>query len=137
MLQNNVCAPAGVTHRDQEWYDAEIAQKLQGKIILEIALFLFTEEKQSLQRGQTLGKKTHLWIKEYMTLSTSKAAKSTYLRAKASDKYNVLRLTGHHKHYYLQFGPWNLDHTHFTNNHNATHHFLKPESSHKGFHNKQ
>lgn len=25
MLQDNVCAPAGVTHRDQEWYDAEIA----------------------------------------------------------------------------------------------------------------
>lgn len=65
-INEAVSAPARVSHRDQEWYDAEIARKLQEEELLathmdiraaqvaqdeEIARLLMAEEK-SLQESQ-------------------------------------------------------------------------------------
>lgn len=33
-VKEAVCTPARATHRDQEWYDAEIARKLQEEELL-------------------------------------------------------------------------------------------------------
>lgn len=45
-----------MTHRNQEWYDAESTQKLQGKYFLKWFDFLFLKKKQSLQENQTVRK---------------------------------------------------------------------------------
>ncbi|KAM5275054.1 coiled-coil domain-containing protein 50 isoform 1-T1 [Hipposideros larvatus] len=151
-MKEAVSTPSRVTHRDQEWYDAEIARKLQEEEILatqvdmraaqvaqdeEIARLLMAEEKKAYRKAKER-EKSSLDKRKHDHDWKPKTAKSAHSKSKESDE----------PHRFKNDRPArpppptvteaeDLDHTHFTNQHNSTRLFSKSESSHKGFHYKQ
>nr|XP_025862977.1 coiled-coil domain-containing protein 50 [Vulpes vulpes] len=145
-------APSRVAHRDQEWYDAEIARKLQEEEILatqvdmraaqvaqdeEIARLLMAEEKKAYKKAKER-EKSSLDKRKHDSDWKPKTTKSAHSKSKESDD-------PHRSKNDRPARPppptmteaEDLDYTHFTNQHNSTRHFSKSESSHKGFHHKQ
>lgn len=115
MMKEAVSTPSRVTHRDQEWYDAEIARKLQEEEILatqvdmraaqvaqdeEIARLLMAEEKKAYKKARS--GRNHLWTKESMTLSGSpKQLNQPTQSQKRVMSLTVLRMTDQHGHHHL------------------------------------
>uniref|UniRef100_H0VNK1 Coiled-coil domain containing 50 n=1 Tax=Cavia porcellus TaxID=10141 RepID=H0VNK1_CAVPO len=132
-----VCAPPSrVTHRDQEWYDAEIARKLQEEEILEIARLLMAEEKKAYKKAKER-EKTSV-DKKHDPECKSKTAKPAHSKSKESSEAHRWRTDrparpppG------AQMEAEDLNGPHFTNQHSSSRHCAKSESSHKGFHYKQ
>ncbi|KAM8770469.1 coiled-coil domain-containing protein 50 isoform 1-T1 [Rhynchonycteris naso] len=147
-MKEAVSPPSRVTHRDQEWYDAEIARKLQEEEILatqvdmraaqvaqdeEIARLLMAEEKKAYKKAKereksSLDKKKndHDW--------KPKTAKSAHSKSKDSDEPHRSKNDRPAR----PPPPAMADaEDYFTNQHNSTRHFSKSESSQKGFHSKQ
>uniref|UniRef100_A0A673T3W1 Coiled-coil domain containing 50 n=1 Tax=Suricata suricatta TaxID=37032 RepID=A0A673T3W1_SURSU len=151
-MKEAVSTPSRVAHRDQEWYDAEIARKLQEEEILatqvdmraaqvaqdeEIARLLMAEEKKAYKKAKER-EKSSMDKKKHDPDWKPKTTKSAHSKSKESDDPHrskndrparppppAMTETG------------DLDYTHVTNQHNSTRHFSKSESSHKGFHYKQ
>ncbi|XP_052596572.1 coiled-coil domain-containing protein 50 isoform X2 [Peromyscus californicus insignis] len=150
-VKEAVCTSARATHRDQEWYDAEIARKLQEEELLathvdiraaqvaqdeEIARLLMAEEKKAYKKAKER-EKSSLDKRKHDSECKSKA-KSTHTKSKESEEAHRSKIDRPARPPPpTVMGPEDLDHTHFTNQHSATRHFSKSESSHKGFHNKQ
>uniref|UniRef100_A0A8C8VYV5 Coiled-coil domain containing 50 n=1 Tax=Peromyscus maniculatus bairdii TaxID=230844 RepID=A0A8C8VYV5_PERMB len=135
-VKEAVCTPARATHRDQEWYDAEIARKLQEEELLEIARLLMAEEKKAYKKAKER-EKSSLDKRKYDSECKSKA-KSTHTKTKESEEAHRSKIDRPSRPPPPTVtGPEDLDHPHFTNQHSAARHVSKPESSHKGFHNKQ
>uniref|UniRef100_A0A8D2CNH2 Coiled-coil domain containing 50 n=1 Tax=Sciurus vulgaris TaxID=55149 RepID=A0A8D2CNH2_SCIVU len=153
VVKDAVCPPTSrVTHRDQEWYDAEIARKLQEEELLatqvdlraaqvaqdeEIARLLMAEEKKAYKKAKER-EKLSLDKRKHDSEWKSKTAKSTHPKSKEHDEAHRSKNDRPAR----PPPPTNteaedLDYTHFTNQHNSTRHFSKSESSHKGFHYKQ
>ncbi|XP_037381183.1 coiled-coil domain-containing protein 50 isoform X3 [Talpa occidentalis] len=151
-MKEVVSTPSRVTHRDQEWYDAEIARKLQEEEILatqvdmraaqvaqdeEIARLLMAEEKKAYKKAKER-EKSSLDKRKHDPDWKPKTAKSTHSKSKESDE-------PHRSKNERPARPppptmkeaEDLDFTHATNQHSSTRHFSKSESSHKGFHYKQ
>ncbi|XP_057594005.1 coiled-coil domain-containing protein 50 isoform X1 [Hippopotamus amphibius kiboko] len=151
VMKETVSTPSRVTHRDQEWYDAEIARKLQEEEILatqvdmraaqvaqdeEIARLLMAEEKKAYKKARER-EKSSLDKRKHDVEWKPKTAKS-HLKSKESDE-------PHRSKNDRPARPpppavtdaEGLDNTYFTNQHNSTRHFSKSESSHKGFHYKR
>ncbi|XP_008837917.1 coiled-coil domain-containing protein 50 isoform X2 [Nannospalax galili] len=151
-MKEAVSTPPRVTHRGQEWYDAEIARKLQEEELMathvdmraaqvaqdeEIARLLMAEEKKAYKKAKER-EKSSLDKRKHDPEWKSKAAKSTHSKSKESDD-------GHRSKIDRPSRPppptmteaEDLDYNHFTDQHCAPRHFLKSESSHKGFHKKQ
>ncbi|XP_072663943.1 coiled-coil domain-containing protein 50 isoform X1 [Canis lupus baileyi] len=152
MMKEADSAPSRVAHRDQEWYDAEIARKLQEEEILatqvdmraaqvaqdeEIARLLMAEEKKAYKKAKER-EKSSLDKRKHDSDWKPKTTKSAHSKSKESDD-------PHRSKNDRPARPppptmteaEDLDYTHFTNQHNSTRHFSKSESSHKGFHHKQ
>ncbi|XP_035953390.1 coiled-coil domain-containing protein 50 isoform X2 [Halichoerus grypus] len=150
-MKEAVSTPSQVAHRDQEWYDAEIARKLQEEEILatqvdvraaqvaqdeEIARLLMAEEKKAYKKAKER-EKSSLDKRKHDPDWKPKTTKSAHSKSKESDD-------PHRSKNDRPARPppptmteaEDLDYTHFTN-HNSTRHFSKSESSHKGFHHKQ
>ncbi|XP_005344838.1 coiled-coil domain-containing protein 50 isoform X1 [Microtus ochrogaster] len=150
-IKEAVSPPTRVSPRDQEWYDAEIARKLQEEELLathvdiraaqvaqdeEIARLLMAEEKKAYKKAKereksSLDKRKHdpdCKSKSKSAHSKSKESEEAY-RSKTDRPSRPPPPTG--------MDPVDLDHTHLTNQHSATRHFSKAEPSHRGFHNKQ
>ncbi|XP_019481692.1 PREDICTED: coiled-coil domain-containing protein 50 isoform X3 [Hipposideros armiger] len=151
-MQEAVSTPSRVIPRGQEWRDAEIARKLQEEEILatqvdmraaqvaqdeEIARLLMAEEKKAYRKAKER-EKSSLDKRKHDHDWKPKTAKSAHSKSKESDE----------PHRFKNDRPArpppptvteaeDLDHTHFTNQHNSTRLFSKSESSHKGFHYKQ
>ncbi|XP_047419603.1 coiled-coil domain-containing protein 50 isoform X2 [Sciurus carolinensis] len=153
VVKDAVCPPTSrVTHRDQEWYDAEIARKLQEEELLatqvdlraaqvaqdeEIARLLMAEEKKAYKKAKER-EKLSLDKRKHDSEWKSKTAKSVHPKSKEHDEAHRSKNDRPAR----PPPPTNteaedLDYTHFTNQHNSTRHFSKSESSHKGFHYKQ
>ncbi|XP_012585423.1 PREDICTED: coiled-coil domain-containing protein 50 isoform X2 [Condylura cristata] len=151
-MKEVVSTPSRVTHRDQEWYDAEIARKLQEEEILatqvdmraaqvaqdeEIARLLMAEEKKAYKKAKER-EKSSLDKRKHDSDWKPKTAKSAHSKSKESDE-------PHRSKNERPARPppptmkdaEDLDFTHVTNQHSSTRHFSKSESSHKGFHYKQ
>ncbi|XP_027442437.1 coiled-coil domain-containing protein 50 isoform X1 [Zalophus californianus] len=151
-MKEAVSTPSRVAHRDQEWYDAEIARKLQEEEILatqvdtraaqvaqdeEIARLLMAEEKKAYKKAKER-EKSSLDKRKHDPDWKPKTTKSAHSKSKESDD-------PHRSKNDRPARPppptmteaEDLDYTHFTNQHNSTRHFSKSESSHKGFHHKQ
>ncbi|XP_036705697.1 coiled-coil domain-containing protein 50 isoform X4 [Balaenoptera musculus] len=151
VMKEAVSTPSRVTNRNQEWYDAEIARKLQEEEILatqvdmraaqvaqdeEIARLLMAEEKKAYKKARER-EKSSVDKRKHDPEWKPKTAKSAYSKSKDSDE-------PHHSKNDRPARPLpptmteaeDLDYTHFTNQHNSTRHFSKSESSHKGFHYK-
>ncbi|XP_048202898.1 coiled-coil domain-containing protein 50 isoform X1 [Perognathus longimembris pacificus] len=152
VMKESISTPSRVTHRDQEWYDAEIARKLQEEELLatqvdmraaqvaqdeEIARLLMAEEKKAYKKAKDR-EKSSLDKRKHDPESKSKSSKSTHPKSKESDEShrskNDRSARTHPAIVTEAEGP---DCTHFTNQHNSTRHFSKSESAHKGFHYKQ
>ncbi|XP_062959624.1 coiled-coil domain-containing protein 50 isoform X2 [Cynocephalus volans] len=152
VMKEAVSTPSRVTHRDQEWYDAEIARKLQEEELLatqvdiraaqvaqdeEIARLLMAEEKKAYKKAKER-EKSSLDKRKHDPEWKPKTAKSAHSKSKESDE-------PHRSKSDRPARPppppvtdaEDLDHRHFTNQHSSTRHFSKSESSHKGFHYKQ
>ncbi|XP_042636223.1 coiled-coil domain-containing protein 50 [Orycteropus afer afer] len=149
-VKEAISTPSRVTHRDQEWYDAEIARKLQEEELLatqvdmraaqvaqdeEIARLLMAEEKKAYKKAKER-EKSSLDKRKPDAEWKPKTAKSALPKSKENDE----------PHRWKNDRPARPpppamtdaeDYTHFTNQHSATRHFSKSESSHKGFHYKQ
>ncbi|XP_028348138.1 coiled-coil domain-containing protein 50 isoform X3 [Physeter macrocephalus] len=146
VMKEAVSTPSRVTNRDQEWYDAEIARKLQEEEILatqvdiraaqvaqdeEIARLLMAEEKKAYKKARER-EKSSLDKRKHDPEWKPKTAKSAHSKSKESDE-------PHHSKSDRPARPLpatmteaeDLDYTHFTNQHNSTRHFSKSESSHK------
>lgn len=150
-INEAVSAPARVSHRDQEWYDAEIARKLQEEELLathmdiraaqvaqdeEIARLLMAEEKKAYKKAKdreksSLDKRKH----DYDYKSKAKSAHSKSKEGDETQRAKIDRPSRPPPPAVMD--PEDVDPTHFTNQHSNTRHFSKSESSHKGFHNKQ
>lgn len=150
-INEAVSAPARVSHRDQEWYDAEIARKLQEEELLathmdiraaqvaqdeEIARLLMAEEKKAYKKAKdreksSLDKRKH----DYDCKSKAKSAHSKSKEGDETQRAKIDRPSRPPPP--AAMAPEDVDPTHFTNQHSNTRHFSKSESSHKGFHNKQ
>uniref|UniRef100_A0A2K5IUR7 Coiled-coil domain-containing protein n=1 Tax=Colobus angolensis palliatus TaxID=336983 RepID=A0A2K5IUR7_COLAP len=151
VTKETIPAPSRTTHRDQEWYDAEIARKLQEEELLatqvdmraaqvaqdeEIARLLMAEEKKAYKKAKER-EKSSLDKRKQDPEWKPKAAKAAYSKSKESDE-------PHHSKNERPARPpppimtdgEDLDYTHFTNQQSSTRHFSKSESSHKGFHYK-
>lgn len=151
-MKESVSTPSRVAHRDQEWYDAEIARKLQEEEILatqvdmraaqvaqdeEIARLLMAEEKKAYKKAKER-EKSSLDKRKHDSDWKPKTTKSAHSKSKESDD-------PHRSKNDRPARPppppmteaEDLDYTHGTNQHNSTRHFSKSESSHKGFHYKQ
>ncbi|KAM4889407.1 LOW QUALITY PROTEIN: coiled-coil domain-containing protein 50-like [Thomomys bottae] len=96
VMKEATATPSRVTHRDQEWYDAEIARKLQEEELLatqadmraaqvaqdeEIARLLMAEEKKAYKKARDR-EKSSLDKRKHDPESKSKSAKSTHLKSK-------------------------------------------------------
>ncbi|KAM9583198.1 coiled-coil domain-containing protein 50 isoform 1-T1 [Trichechus inunguis] len=150
-IKEALSTPSRVTHRDQEWYDAEIARKLQEEELLatqvdmraaqvaqdgEIARLLMAEEKKAYKKARER-EKSSLDKRKHDTEWKPKTSKSANPKSKESDE-------PHRSKNNRPARPpppagtdaKDLDYPHFTNQHNSTRHFSKWESSHKGFHYK-
>uniref|UniRef100_A0A8C0HZ30 Coiled-coil domain containing 50 n=1 Tax=Balaenoptera musculus TaxID=9771 RepID=A0A8C0HZ30_BALMU len=146
VMKEAVSTPSRVTNRNQEWYDAEIARKLQEEEILatqvdmraaqvaqdeEIARLLMAEEKKAYKKARER-EKSSVDKRKHDPEWKPKTAKSAYSKSKDSDE-------PHHSKNDRPARPLpptmteaeDLDYTHFTNQHNSTRHFSKSESSHK------
>ncbi|XP_054441104.1 coiled-coil domain-containing protein 50 isoform X1 [Pteronotus mesoamericanus] len=151
-MKEAVSTPSRVSHRGQEWYDAEIARKLQEEEILatqvdmraaqvaqdeEIARLLMAEEKKAYKKAKER-EKSSLDKRKHDPDGKPKTSKSAHSKSKDSDE-------AHRSKNDRPARPpppavteaEDLGYTYFTNQHNSTRHFSKPESSHKGFHYKQ
>ncbi|MBZ3870317.1 Coiled-coil domain-containing protein 50 [Sciurus carolinensis] len=151
-LASNIQRNCLVQHDLQEWYDAKIARKLQEEELLatqvnlrasqvaqdeEIARLLMAEEKKAYKKAKER-KKLSLYKRKHDSEWKSKTAKSTHPKSKEHDEAHRSKNDRPAR----PPPPTNteaedLEYTHFTNQHNSTHHFSKSESSHKGFHYKQ
>ncbi|XP_027268736.1 coiled-coil domain-containing protein 50 isoform X3 [Cricetulus griseus] len=150
-IKEAVGTPARVTHRDQEWYDAEIARKLQEEELLathvdiraaqvaqdeEIARLLMAEEKKAYKKAKER-EKSSLDKRKHDPECKSKA-KSTHSKSRENEEAHRSKIDRPSRPPPpTVMDPEDLDHTHFANHHSATRHFSKSESSHKGFYNKQ
>ena len=100
MMKEAVSTPSRVTHRDQEWYDAEIARKLQEEEILatqvdmraaqvaqdeEIARLLMAEEKKAYKKARER-EKSSLDKRKHDPEWKPKTAKSAHSKSKESDE---------------------------------------------------
>ncbi|KFO33151.1 Coiled-coil domain-containing protein 50 [Fukomys damarensis] len=146
-----VCAPSRVTHRDQEWYDAEIARKLQEEEILatqedmraaqvaqdeEIARLLMAEEKKAYKKAKEREKTSS--DKKHDPDWKSKTAKPAHSKFQESDEAHRWKTDRPARPPPpVTTEAEDLDGTYFTNQHSSTRHYSKSESSHKGFHYKQ
>ncbi|KAG8515823.1 Coiled-coil domain-containing protein 50 [Galemys pyrenaicus] len=147
VMKEVVSTPSRVTHRDQEWCDAEIARKLQEEEILatqvdmraaqvaqdeEIARLLMAEEKKAYKKAKER-EKSSLDKRKHDPDWKPKTAKSAHSKSKESDE-------PHRSKTERPARPppptmkdaEDLDFTHVTNQHSSTRHFSKSESSHKG-----
>lgn len=152
VMKDAMSTPSRVTHRDQEWYDAEIARKLQEEELLatqvdmraaqvaqdeEIARLLMAEEKKAYKKARER-EKSSLEKRKHDPEWKLKSAKSVHPKSKESDE-------PHRSKNDRPARPpppttteaEDTDYTHFTKQHSSTRHFSKAESSHKGFHYKQ
>ncbi|KAL2804897.1 coiled-coil domain-containing protein 50 long isoform [Daubentonia madagascariensis] len=152
VVKEAVSIPSRVTHRDQEWYDAEIARKLQEEELLatqvdmraaqvaqdeEIARLLMAEEKKAYRKAKER-EKSSLDKRKHDPEWKPKTTKSAHSKSKESDE-------PHRSKNDRPARPppptitdaEDLDYTHFTNQQSSTRHFSKSEASHKGFHYKQ
>uniref|UniRef100_A0A8C0WCM4 Coiled-coil domain-containing protein n=1 Tax=Castor canadensis TaxID=51338 RepID=A0A8C0WCM4_CASCN len=135
-MKEPVSTPSRVTHRDQEWYDAEIARKLQEEELLEIARLLMAEEKKAYKKAKER-EKSSLDKRKHDPEWKSKATKSIHSKSKESDEAHRCKNDRPARPPPpSMIEAEDLDHTHFTNQHSSTRHFSKSESSHKGFHYK-
>ncbi|XP_044893071.1 coiled-coil domain-containing protein 50 isoform X1 [Felis catus] len=148
-MKEAVSTPSRVAHRDQEWYDAEIARKLQEEEILatqvdmraaqvaqdeEIARLLMAEEKKAYKKAKER-EKSSLDKRKHDSDWKPKTTKSAHSKSKESDD-------PHRSKNDRPARPppptmteaEDLDYTHVTNQHNSTRHFSKSESSHKDVH---
>ncbi|XP_005383275.1 PREDICTED: coiled-coil domain-containing protein 50 [Chinchilla lanigera] len=146
-----VCAPSRVTHRDQEWYDAEIARKLQEEEILatqedmraaqvaqdeEIARLLMAEEKKAYKKAKEREKTSS--DKKHDPEWKSKTAKPAHSKSKESSEAHRWKTDRPARPPPAAMTEAeDLDGVHFANQHTSTRHYSKSESSHKGFHYKQ
>ncbi|KAM6160534.1 coiled-coil domain-containing protein 50 isoform 2-T2 [Erethizon dorsatum] len=146
-----VCASSRVTHRDQEWYDAEIARKLQEEEILatqedmraaqvaqdeEIARLLMAEEKKAYKKAKEREKTSS--DKKHDPEWKSKTAKPAHSKSKESSEAHRWKTDRPARPPPAAMTEAeDLDGTHFTNQHSSTRYYSKSESSHKGFHHKQ
>eukprot|EP00071_Canis_lupus_P036498 XP_022270055.1 coiled-coil domain-containing protein 50 isoform X1 [Canis lupus familiaris] len=152
MMKEADSAPSRVAHRDQEWYDAEIARKLQEEEILatqvdmraaqvaqdeEIARLLMAEEKKAYKKAKER-EKSSLDKRKHDSDWKPKTTKSAHSKSKESnDPHRSKNDRPARPPPPTMTEAEDLDYTHFTNQHNSTRHFSKSESSHKGFHHKQ
>ncbi|XP_036987675.2 coiled-coil domain-containing protein 50 isoform X1 [Artibeus jamaicensis] len=151
-MKETVSAPSRGGHRGQEWYDAEIARKLQEEEILatqvdvraaqvaqdeEIARLLMAEEKKAYKKAKER-EKSSLDKRKHESDWKPKTSKSAHSKSKDSDEPHRSK-TDRPARPPPPAVPdaEGLDYTYFTNQHNSTRHFSRPESSHKGFHYKQ
>uniref|UniRef100_K9IZR1 Putative coiled-coil domain-containing protein 50 n=1 Tax=Desmodus rotundus TaxID=9430 RepID=K9IZR1_DESRO len=151
-VKETVCTPSRGSTRGQEWYDAEIARKLQEEELLatqvdvraaqvaqdeEIARLLMAEEKKAYKKAKER-EKSSLDKRKHDSDWKPKTSKSAHSKSKDSDE-------PHRSKNDRPARPpppavtdaEDLEYTYFTNQHNSTRHFSRPESSHKGFHYKQ
>ncbi|XP_024412115.2 coiled-coil domain-containing protein 50 isoform X2 [Desmodus rotundus] len=151
-VKETVCTPSRGSPRGQEWYDAEIARKLQEEELLatqvdvraaqvaqdeEIARLLMAEEKKAYKKAKER-EKSSLDKRKHDSDWKPKTSKSAHSKSKDSDE-------PHRSKNDRPARPpppavtdaEDLEYTYFTNQHNSTRHFSRPESSHKGFHYKQ
>ncbi|XP_011379793.1 coiled-coil domain-containing protein 50 isoform X1 [Pteropus vampyrus] len=150
-MKEAVSTPSRVSHRDQEWYDAEIARKLQEEEILatqvdvraaqvaqdeEIARLLMAEEKKAYKKAKEREKSSldkrkhdHDWKPKTSKLAHSKSKESEETHRSKNDRPARPPPP-------TMTDAEDLDYT-LTNQHNSTRHFPKSESSYKGFHYKQ
>ncbi|XP_032731541.1 coiled-coil domain-containing protein 50 isoform X2 [Lontra canadensis] len=151
-MKEAVSTPSRVAHRDQEWYDAEIARKLQEEEILatqvdmraaqvaqdeEIARLLMAEEKKAYKKAKER-EKSSLDKRKHDPDWKPKTTKSAHSKSKQSDDpHRSKNDRPARPPPPIMTDAEDLDYTHFTNQHNSTRHFSKSESSHKGFHHKQ
>ncbi|XP_012304356.1 coiled-coil domain-containing protein 50 isoform X2 [Aotus nancymaae] len=146
-----ISTPSRVTHRDQEWYDAEIARKLQEEELLatqvdmraaqvaqdeEIARLLMAEEKKAYKKAKER-EKSSLDKRKQDPEWKPKTAKAAHSKSKESDEpHRSKNETPARPPPPIMTDGEDLDYTHFTNQQSSTRHFPKSESSHKGFHYK-
>ncbi|XP_046513872.1 coiled-coil domain-containing protein 50 isoform X2 [Equus quagga] len=151
-MKEAVSTPSRVTHRNQEWYDAEIARKLQEEEILatqvdrraaqvaqdeEIARLLMAEEKKAYKKAKER-EKSSLDKRKHDPDWKTKPAKSAHSKSKESDEpHRSKNDRPARPPPPTMTDPEDLGCSHFTNQHNSTRHFSKSECSHKGFHYKQ
>ncbi|XP_012784101.2 coiled-coil domain-containing protein 50 isoform X1 [Ochotona princeps] len=150
-VMKDAVSTSRVNHRDQEWYDAEIARKLQEEELLatqvdmraaqvaqdeEIARLLMAEEKKAYKKARER-EKSSLEKRKHDPEWKPKSAKSTHPKSKENDE------THRSKHDRPARSPpatmaeaEGMDYTHFTKQHSSGRHVSKSESSHKGFHYK-
>ncbi|XP_053420870.1 coiled-coil domain-containing protein 50 isoform X2 [Nycticebus coucang] len=152
VVKEAVSTPSRVTHRDQEWYDAEIARKLQEEELLatqvdmraaqvaqdeEIARLLMAEEKKAYKKAKER-EKSSLDKRKHDPEWKPKTAKSAHSKSKESDEPHRSKSDRPARPPPpTMTDAEDFDYTHFTNQQNSTRHFSKSESSHKGFHYKQ
>lgn len=151
VMKDAVYTSSRLDHREQEWYDAEIARKLQEEEILatqvdmraaqvaqdeEIARLLMAEEKKAYKKAKER-EKSSLDKRKHDSDWKPKTTKSTHSKSKESDEPH------RSKHDRPARPPpptvtdaEDLGCTHFANQHSSSRHFSKSESSHKGFHHK-
>ncbi|XP_051047208.1 coiled-coil domain-containing protein 50 isoform X1 [Phodopus roborovskii] len=150
-IKESASTPARMMHKDQEWHDAEIARKLQEEELLathvdvraaqvaqdeEIARLLMAEEKKAYKKAKER-EKSSLEKRKHDPECKSKA-KSSHSKSRESEEVYRSKVDRPSRPPPpTVMDPEDLDHTYFTNQHSATRHFSKSESSHKGFYNKQ
>ncbi|XP_042089074.1 coiled-coil domain-containing protein 50 isoform X3 [Ovis aries] len=151
VMKEAVSTPSRVTHRDQEWYDAEIARKLQEEEILatqvdmraaqvaqdeEIARLLMAEEKKAYKKARER-EKSSLDKRKHDPEWKPKTAKSAHSKSKESDEpHRSKNDRPARPPPPAMTDAEGLDYTPSGNQHNSTRHYSKSESSHKGFHYK-
>nr|KAF6477247.1 coiled-coil domain containing 50 [Molossus molossus] len=130
VMKEAVSTPSRVTHRDQEWYDAEIARKLQEEEILEIARLLMAEEKKAYKKAKER-EKSSLDKRKHDPDWKPKTSKSTHSKSKDSDEPHRSKSDRP-----ARPPPPTMADAEDSGYTYSTRHFSKSESSHKGFHHK-
>ncbi|XP_014307699.1 coiled-coil domain-containing protein 50 isoform X5 [Myotis lucifugus] len=142
-MKESVSTPSRVTPRNQEWYDAEIARKLQEEEILatqvdlraaqvaqdeEIARLLMAEEKKAYKKAK---EKSSLDKRKHDPDWKPKTAKSHSKTKDSDEPHRSKNDRPARPPPPTMTDAEDLDYTY------PTRHFSKSESSHKGFHYKQ
>ncbi|XP_054982234.1 coiled-coil domain-containing protein 50 isoform X1 [Sorex araneus] len=151
VMKDAVSTSSRVAHREQEWYDAEIARKLQEEEILatqvdmraaqvaqdeEIARLLMAEEKKAYKKAKER-EKSSLDKRKHDTDWKPKVTKSTHSKSKESDEPQRSKSDRPARPPPPAVTETeDLDYTHFSNQQNSSRYFSKSESSPKGFHYK-
>ncbi|KAK2090876.1 Coiled-coil domain-containing protein 50 [Saguinus oedipus] len=141
-----ISTPSRVTHRDQEWYDAEIARKLQEEELMatqvdmraaqvaqdeEIARLLMAEEKKAYKKAKER-EKSSLDKRKQDPEWKPKTAKAAHSKSKESDEpHRSKNERPARPPPPIMTDGEDLDYTHFTNQQSSTRHLPKSESSHK------